>query len=83
MQGRAVYQRRYTAMDYVLAMVFFVIAAFVFIFATGVAFESTGFTRLQFLVILAVALIGSYVDIPVWTLRDVRPRVFVREVRAF
>jgi uncharacterized membrane protein len=50
---------------------------------TGVAFEKTGFTRLQFLVILGVALVGSYVDIPVWQLKNVRPTVVVREVRAF
>jgi len=34
-------------------------------------------------VILAATLIGSYVDIPVWRLKDVRPTVVVREVRAF
>ncbi len=50
---------------------------------TEVAFEKTGFTRLQFLVILGITLIGSYVDIPIWRLKDVRPTVVVREVRAF
>ncbi len=50
---------------------------------TEVAFEKTGFTRLQFLLILGVALLGSYVDIPVWRLKNVRPTVVVREVRAF
>ncbi len=50
---------------------------------TEVAFEKTGFTRLQFLVILGVALLGSYVDIPLWRLKNVRPTVVLREVRAF
>jgi uncharacterized membrane protein len=50
---------------------------------TEVAFEKTGFTRLQFLVILGVALIGSYVDIPVWQIKNTRPTIVVREVRAF
>jgi uncharacterized membrane protein len=50
---------------------------------TEVAFEKTGFTRLQFLVILGVALVGSYVDIPVWRIKSTRPTVVVREVRAF
>ena len=50
---------------------------------TEVAFEKTGFTRLQFLLILGVALVGSYVDIPVWQIKNVRPTVVVREVRAF
>jgi len=50
---------------------------------TEVAFEKAGFTRLQFLWILGVALLGSYVDIPVWRLKNVRPTVVVREVRAF
>lgn len=80
---RAVYRRQYTLMDYVLAIAFFTIAAFVFIFVTEVAFEKTGFTRLQFLVILGVALVGSYVDVPVWRLKSTRPTVMVREVRAF
>jgi uncharacterized membrane protein len=70
-------------MDYLLAFVFFVIVAFIFIFVTEVAFEKTGFTRLQFLLILGVALVGSYVDIPVWQVRNLRPTVVVREVRAF
>ena len=64
-------------------MAFLLIAAFVFFFVTEVAFERTGFTRLQFLVILGVTLVGSYVDIPVWRLKSVRPTVGVREVRAF
>jgi len=50
---------------------------------TEVAFEKTGFTRLQFLLILGVALVGSYVDVPVWQMKNVRPTVVVREVRAF
>ena len=50
---------------------------------TEVAFEKTGFTRFQFLVILGVTLIGSYVDIPLWRIKGVRPTVVVREVRAF
>jgi len=50
---------------------------------TEVAFEKAGFTRLQFLWILGVALLGSYVDIPVWRLKNVRPTVVVREVRVF
>ncbi len=33
--------------------------------------------------ILAVALVGSYIDIPVWRLKSAKPTVFVREVRAF
>jgi len=70
-------------MDYLLAFVFFLIAAFIFFFVTEVAFEKTGFSRLQFLLILGVALVGSYVDIPVWRLKNVRPTVVVREVRAF
>ncbi len=81
--GRAVYRRQYTFMDYILALVFLVIAAFIFFFVTEVAFEKTGFTRLQFLLILGVALVGSYVDIPVWQLRNTKPTVVVREVRAF
>jgi len=70
-------------MDYLLAFVFFLIAAFIFFFVTEVAFEKTGFSRLQFLLILGVALVGSYVDIPVWQMKNVRPTVVVREVRAF
>jgi len=50
---------------------------------TEVAFEKTGFTRLQFLVILSVALVGSYVDIPLWQIKNTRPMVVLREVRAF
>ncbi|MGH9917666.1 MAG: DUF1614 domain-containing protein [Nitrososphaerales archaeon] len=70
-------------MDYVLAFAFFLIAAFIFIFVTEVAFEKTGFSRLQFLLILGVTLVGSYIDIPVWRMKNVRPTVVVREVRAF
>ncbi len=58
-------------------------AAFLFIFVTEVAFEKTGFTRIEFLVILGVTLIGSYVDIPIWRLKNTRPALVVREVRAF
>jgi uncharacterized membrane protein len=83
LNGPPVYRRQYTAADYVMAILFFLIVAFVFVFATEVAFEKTGFTRLQFLVILGVALLGSYVDIPVWQIKNVRPTVVVREVRAF
>ena len=50
---------------------------------TEVAFEKTGFTRLQFLVILSVALVGSYVDIPLWQIKNTRPMVVLREVKAF
>jgi len=50
---------------------------------TEVAFEKTGFTRLQFLLILSVALVGSYVDIPLWQIKNTRPMVVLREVRAF
>jgi uncharacterized membrane protein len=50
---------------------------------TEVAFEKTGFTRLQFFVILGVALIGSYVDIPLWQIKNTRPTIVVREVKAF
>jgi uncharacterized membrane protein len=64
-------------------VVFVLVAAFIFLFATEVAFEETGFTRLQFLLILGVALVGSYVDIPVWRMKNVRPTAVVREVRAF
>jgi len=81
--GRTVYRRQYTAVDYLLAMLFIVIVAFIFFFVTEVAFEKTGFTRIQFLVILGVALVGSYVDVPVWRLKNVRRTVVVREVRAF
>lgn len=70
-------------MDYVMAFLLFLIAAFVFIFVTEVAFEKTGFTRLQFLLILAITLVGSYVDIPVWRMKSTKPTVVVREVRAF
>jgi len=41
-----------------------IIAAFIFFFVTEVAFEKTGFTRIQFFVILGVTLVGSYIDIP-------------------
>jgi uncharacterized membrane protein len=81
--GRAVYRRQYTLVDYVLALFFFIVVAFIFVFVTEVAFERTGFTRLQFLVILGAALLGSYVDIPIWQIKNVRPTVVVREVRAF
>ncbi|HUH99682.1 MAG TPA: DUF1614 domain-containing protein [Nitrososphaerales archaeon] len=81
--GRPVYRRQYTAVDYILAFSFLIIVAFVFFFVTEVAFEKTGFTRFQFLLILAVALLGSYVDIPVWRIKNTRPTVVVREVRAF
>lgn len=81
--GNAVYRRKYTLVDYVLAVLFFSITAVIFVFVTEVAFEKTGFTRLQFFVILAVTLLGSYVDIPVWHLRDTRPTAVVREARAF
>jgi uncharacterized membrane protein len=50
---------------------------------TEVAFEKTGFTRIEFLLILGVALIGSYVDIPVWRLKNTAPMLYVQEVRAF
>jgi uncharacterized membrane protein len=50
---------------------------------TEVAFEKTGFTRIQFLLILGATLIGSYIDIPLWKLRSTSPVVVVREVRAF
>ncbi len=59
------------------------IAAAAFLFGTEVAFVSTGFTRTQFILILGAALVGSYVDIPVWRMKSVRPTVVVREVRAF
>lgn len=78
-----VYRRQYTAVDYILASLFFLIAAFVFIFVTEVAFEKTGFTEFQFFLILGVALVGSYVDIPVWHMKTTKPMVVVREVRAF
>lgn len=77
------YRRQYTALDYVLAFTFFLIAAFIFIFVTEVAFEKTGFTRIQFLVILGVTLIGSYVDVPLWHIKTTKPAVVLREVRAF
>jgi uncharacterized membrane protein len=80
---RAVYRRQYTLVDYVLAAAFLGIAAFVFLFVTEVAFEKTGFTRLQFLLILGATLIGGYIDIPLWRVKDVRPAVVMREVRAF
>jgi uncharacterized membrane protein len=81
--GRTVYRRQYTVVDYVLALLFFLIVAFIFVFVTEVAFEKTGFTLLQFVVILGAALLGSYVDIPIWQKKNVRPTVVVQEVRAF
>jgi uncharacterized membrane protein len=78
-----VYRRQYTPVDYLLAILFFIIVAFIFFFVTEVAFEKTGFSRFQFLLILGVALVGSYVDIPVWQIKNTRPTVGVREVRAF
>jgi uncharacterized membrane protein len=77
------YRRPMTAVDYLLAGLFVVVAAAVFLFGTEVAFESTGFSRNQFLLILGAALLGSYIDIPVWRLSSVKPTVVVREVRAF
>jgi uncharacterized membrane protein len=50
---------------------------------TEVAFEKTGFSRLQFLLILGATLVGGYIDIPLWRLKNVRPTVVIREVRAF
>lgn len=44
--GRGVYRRQYTPVDYFLAFLFLVVVAFIFFFVTGVAFEKTGFTRL-------------------------------------
>jgi uncharacterized membrane protein len=35
------------------------------------------------LIILGATLLGSYVDIPLWRLKNVRPTVVIREVRAF
>jgi uncharacterized membrane protein len=81
--GRSVYRRQYTAVDYALAALFILVVAFVFLSVTEVAFSKTGFSRFQFVVILAVALLGSYVDVPVWKKSGVRPTVVVREVRAF
>lgn len=78
-----VYRRQYTPVDYLLAVIFFLLVAFIFVFVTEVAFEKTGFTRLQFLLILGVTLVGSYVDIPVWRIRNTKPVVMLREVRAF
>jgi len=78
-----VYRRQNTLVDYLLMGLFFLIAAFIFFFVTEVVFEKTGFSRLQFLLILGVALVGSYVDIPVWRLKATRPTVVLREVRAF
>lgn len=80
---RAVYRRQNAAIAYILAIVLVLFAAFLFIFVTEVAFEKTGFTRIEFLVILGVTLIGSYVDIPIWRLKNTRPALVVREVRAF
>jgi len=81
--GDVFYRRQYTAMDYVLALFFVLIFAFIFFFVTEVAFERTGFTRLQFLVILGVALLGSYIDIPIWRFKQTKPTVVIQEVRAF
>jgi uncharacterized membrane protein len=81
--GRTVYRRRYTLVDYILASCFFLTAALIFIFVTEVAFERTGFTRFDFFVILAVTLVGSYVDIPLWQVKNQAPTVVMREVRAF
>jgi len=82
-QGPGVYRRQYTLVDYILAFVFLVIAAFIFFFVTEVAFEKTGFTRLEFFLILGVALIGSYIDIPVWQVKNTGPAIVLREVKAF
>jgi uncharacterized membrane protein len=81
--SNSIYRRQSTVVDYVLGFIFLLIVAFIFFFVTEVAFEKTGFTRLQFLLILAATLIGSYVDIPLWKLRSTRPTIVVREVRAF
>jgi uncharacterized membrane protein len=78
-----IYRRRRTAADLVLGGGLLLFAAFVFFLVTELAFEKTGFTRLQFFAILAATLLGSYVDIPVWRMDNVRPMVVVREVRAF
>ncbi|HUI00128.1 MAG TPA: DUF1614 domain-containing protein [Nitrososphaerales archaeon] len=83
LSGPTVYARPRTPVDYLLALVFAAVAASIFLFGAEFAFESTGFTGTQFLLILGAALLGSYVDIPLWRLKSVRPTVVVREVRAF
>ncbi len=78
-----VYRRSNAALAVILALMLFALAAFVFFVATQTAFEKTGFTGYQFLVILGATLLGSYVDIPVWTIKNSKPYVALREVRVF
>ena len=56
---------------------------FIFVGVAETAFESIGFTRAQFIVILIVTLLGSFVNIPITRVSEVQNVVQMEEVRVF
>jgi len=67
----------------VLLLIFIFVALFLFIGVTEVAFEKIGFSRAEFLAILALTFIGSFVNIPIRRVKSVENVVEYEEVRYF
>ena len=57
--------------------------AYIFLGITEAAFERIGFSRAEFVLILALTFIGSFINIPITRITNVENMVDYREVRVF
>jgi len=66
-----------------LTLILISLVVFVFVFMTEAAFQGIGFTPLQVIVILAVTLLGSAINIPLLHISSWEDIVTVKEVQFF
>ena len=78
-----VYRHQGNALFVALLLVLFFIAAFLFIGVTETAFERIGFSRAEFLAILFLTFIGSFVNIPIKRIQGTEEVVDYKEVNFF
>lgn len=67
----------------ILSALLMIIVAFLFVGVAEVAFAQIGITRLEFIVILFATFVGSFVNIPVWKIREVQRVYEFEQVRIF
>ncbi|MDA4111258.1 MAG: DUF1614 domain-containing protein [Thaumarchaeota archaeon] len=67
----------------ILLAIFVVVLVYLFFGVAEIAFERIGFSREEFVIILALTFIGSFINIPVTRITNVENMVDYREVRVF
>jgi uncharacterized membrane protein len=80
---RVVVRSHHAGFMALLVLVLIAVVAFAFLAVSEVAFERIGFTPLDYVLILIATLVGSVVNIPLWSSTKLVTVPTVREVEAF